>query len=599
MSASVALLHPENDYREMPASVESEQALIGALLLNNDVLRRVATVVSEEAFFEPLHRRIWHVACGLIDKGQNAGVISIKTFLGSDAVAAGVTIPQYLARLAAEAAPPSQALDHAKMVRDLWVRRRIITAAQGVMERAYDAPVEDTPASILSAFETGIEELRPKVDQESSDFETFDAAAMRAVGTAMDAYQRGGRLVGLPTGMSRLDEALGGLHGSDLVIVAGRPGMGKTALATNIAYAVAQMLKTDGQKGVVAFNSLEMSAEQLSQRIISEKSGVPNWKIRRGKASSAELERYDETARELRGLPLRIDQTGGLTVNSLRLRVRALHKRAGIRLLVIDYLQLLAGTGRKGGDFNRNNEVTEITGGLKALAKELNIPIIALSQLSRRVEERDDKRPMLSDLRESGSIEQDADVVMFVFREEYYLKKHEPKENTEAHAKWKHAMWQAEGVAQVIIAKQRHGPEGTVELGFDASLTRFTDEPEARAPEPELPERRARAAATTPAPTGDALTVYGILRALTLSHHARAPTKEELEADKNLRSRKAPRVIPMDAVKEKLAEEYRHLEQPELEKLWRAAFKSLRAAEMVLYIVNKEAPHVWCPKLVD
>jgi replicative DNA helicase len=297
---------------------------------------------------------------------------------------------------------------------------------------------------------------------------------------AANAYKRDGGLSGVATGFRDLDSKMGGLQPSDLIIVAGRPSMGKTALATNIAFHVARALARgdhgDGRpaEGVVGFFSLEMSSEQLATRIIAEQAGISSEKIRRGRIDANEFDRIVEAAQELQTLPLFIDQTGGITVAQLAARARRLKRQHGLALLVVDYLQLLAGSSRRASE-GRVQEVTEITTGLKALAKELAVPVIALSQLSRQVEQREDKRPQLSDLRESGSIEQDADVVMFVFREEYYVERRQPREGSPEHLAWQDEMEQVQGLADVIIGKQRHGPTGTVRLQFRADITRFAD----------------------------------------------------------------------------------------------------------------------------
>jgi len=361
------------------------------------------------------------------------------------------------------------------------MRRQLITIGEDMVNVAFDAPVDEHPRKQIEEAERRLYELAES-GRYDGGFQSFSAALKTAVDLAAEAYKRDRKLSGISTGLSDLDRMLGGLQSSDLVIVAGRPGMGKTALATNIAFNVARAYSHDKNPdgtikrldgGVVGFFSLEMSAEQLATRIIAEQSGVASYKIRRGEIQENEFMKIADAAREMERIPFYIDQTGGISIAQLTARARRLKRQKGLDVLVVDYLQLLSGSSKKSD--NRVQELTEITTGLKALAKELSVPVIALSQLSRQVEQRDDKRPQLSDLRESGSIEQDADIVMFVFREEYYLKNKEPKMGTEEYFKWQNEMEQIHGRAEVIIGKQRHGPTGTVVMQFDAEVTRFSN----------------------------------------------------------------------------------------------------------------------------
>jgi replicative DNA helicase len=362
------------------------------------------------------------------------------------------------------------------------LRRALIGIGEAMVNVAYDAPVELGPQNQIEDAERRLYELA-ETGRYDGGFQRFAQALTTAVEMAAHAYQRDGKLSGLATGLRDLDRMMGGLQHSDLIILAGRPGMGKTALATNLAYNVAKAwrgeVKADGRVdsvdgGIVGFFSLEMSAEQLATRIISEQTEIPSNRIRRGEIETGDFDRIAEAAREMETIPLYIDETGGLSIAQLAARARRLKRQKGLDLLVIDYIQLLSGSGKRAAE-GRVQEVTEITTSLKALAKEMNVPILALSQLSRQVENRDDKRPQLSDLRESGSIEQDADVVMFVFREEYYLRNREPRAGTEEHFKWQAEMEAVHGKAEVIIGKQRHGPTGTVPLHFKADVTRFAD----------------------------------------------------------------------------------------------------------------------------
>jgi replicative DNA helicase len=400
-------------------------------------------------------------------------------------------VSHYLARLAAEATTVINAHDYGRTVYDLALRRALIGIGEDVVNQAYDSPVDASPNDQIEETERRLFALAEQ-GRDDKGFQDFNKALFTAIDMAANAYRRDGGLSGISTGLRDLDQRLGGLQASDLVIVAGRPGMGKTALATNIAFNIAKAhtVETDEQGntktangGMVGFFSLEMSAEQLATRVVAEQSGIPSYKIRQGRITEDEFYKLTDVAREIERVPLFIDQTGGLSINQVAARARRLKRTKGLDVLVIDYLQLLSGSSKKGD--NRVQELTEITTSLKALAKELHVPVVALSQLSRQVESRDDKRPQLSDLRESGSIEQDADVVMFVYRDEYYLKNREPKPGTEEHFKWQAEMEQSHGRAEVIIGKQRHGPTGTVQLQFDAEVTRFTDLAESD----RLPER--------------------------------------------------------------------------------------------------------------
>ncbi len=492
-STSLVAAQPRSDdqaYRMPPHNIEAEQALLGAILVNNDAFDRVSDFLKPQHFAEELHRRIYDVAAQLIRAGKLATPITLKTFLGEHDLG-GVTIAQYLARLAAEATTIINAADYGRTIHDLAVRRDLIVIGEDIVNGAYDAPINASPRDQIEEAERKLYSVA-ETGRYDGGFQRFTDALATAVDMAAKAWEREGRLSGLATGMTDLDRMLGGLQPSDLVIVAGRPGMGKTALATNIAFNVAKAYefeaRPDGAQatvngGVVGFFSLEMSAEQLATRIISEQASVASYKIRRGDISEGEFHRVAQAAREMQTVPFYIDQTGGISIAQLAARARRLKRQRGLDLLVVDYIQLLAASKTRSD--SRVQELTEITTGLKALAKELNVPILAISQLSRQVESRDDKRPLLSDLRESGSIEQDADVVLFVYREEYYLKNRQPHEGTDEFLEWQGRMEQVHGKAEIIIGKQRHGPTGTVELAFEAEMTRFAN----LAREEDLPAR--------------------------------------------------------------------------------------------------------------
>jgi replicative DNA helicase len=468
-------------FRTPPHNIEAEQALLGAILVNNDAFDRVSDFLQPAHFSEELHRRIYEVCGQLIRAGKLATVITLKTFLSDIELPGGVTIQAYLARLAAEATTIINAQDYGHTIHDLAVRRELIVIGQDIVNTAHDSPIESSPRQQIEEAERKLYSIA-ETGRYDGGFQRFSEALTIAIDMANSAYQRDGHLSGTATGLVDLDEKMGGLQRSDLIILAGRPGMGKTALATNIAFNIAKAYQYEVEPegshrttngGLVGFFSLEMSAEQLATRIIAEQSGVPSYKIRRGDINEDDFRRITDAAREMQSIPFYIDQSGGISIAQLTARARRLKRQRGLDLLVVDYLQLLAGSRARSD--NRVQELTEITTGLKALAKELNVPILALSQLSRQVENRDDKRPQLSDLRESGSIEQDADVVIFVYREEYYLRNREPREGTEEHIAWMNDMERAHGRAEAIIGKQRHGPTGTVQLAFEAEVTRFSN----------------------------------------------------------------------------------------------------------------------------
>jgi len=483
MTQSTARVLPDESksgYRTAPHNIEAEQSLLGAILVNNEALYRVSDFLEPIHFFEPIHQQIFEIGRSLIRTGKLASPVTLKTFLPADANIAGLTLPQYLARLAAEATTIINAADYGRAIYDLAIRRELIQIGEEMVNVAFDAPVDFAPREQIEDAERRLYDLA-ETGRYGGGFLHFETALTTALEMASHAYQRDGKLSGLATGLRDLDNKMGGLQKSDLIILAGRPGMGKTSLATNIAYNVARAwrgeVQADGQiatanGGRVGFFSLEMSAEQLATRILSEQTEISSSKIRRGEITQADFEVIKDKSIEIQHLPLFIDETGGLSIAQLAARARRLKRQRGLDLIVIDYIQLLQGSTKRSSE-NRVQEITEITTNLKALAKELTVPIIALSQLSRQVENRDDKRPQLSDLRESGSIEQDADVVLFVFREEYYLTNKEPRPGSDEHIKWQTDMEAAHGKAEVIIGKQRHGPTGTVNLQFEASVTRF------------------------------------------------------------------------------------------------------------------------------
>ena len=461
----------------MPHSIEAEQQLLGAILTNNDIYDRIAAIIKPDHFYDPVHARIFEVASARIARNNLASPVTLKTFLEDDEGLKELGGPAYLARLAGAAISAFAARDYAQMIYDMAIRRELIGLGNNIATKAQKADVALEPKEQIVEAEQALYKLSEQ-GKTDSGFVSFLKAVTEAVNVTNQAYERGGGMAGISTGLIDLDKQLGGLHPSDLLILAGRPSMGKTSLATNIAFNVAKAykkgLKTDGTEGaldggVVGFFSLEMSAEQLAARILAEASEISSHKIRQGDLTEGEFRRFVDAAKELEACPLFIDDTPALPISQLAARARRLKRTHGLDLLIIDYLQLCRGMSD-----NRVNEIAEISMGMKAIAKELNIPVIALSQLSRQVESRDDKRPQLSDLRESGSIEQDADVVMFVFREEYYKEREKPGDHEiERMAEWVEAMERLHAKAEVIVGKQRHGPIGTVELSFEAQFTRF------------------------------------------------------------------------------------------------------------------------------
>ena len=480
MSALIRSVGPETPvFRAPPHNLEAEQALLGAILVNNEAIDRVSSFLKPTHFYDPLHGRLYEAASKLILGGKRATPITLKTFFQAAEPVGELTVPQYLGRLAANATTIINAEDYGRTIYDLAIRRQLIGIGETMVNTAFDSPIDAEPAVQIEDAEQKLYELA-ETGKYGSGFEPFSSALTDAIDMAANAYRRDGGLSGLATGFNDLDQRMGGLQPSDLIIIAGRPSMGKTALATNIAYHVAKTYRRDGESdhavdgAVVGFFSLEMSAEQLATRIIAEQAHIPSERIRRGRIDSDEFDRIVEVSQELQNLPLYIDQTGGITVAQLAARARRLKRQRSLGFIVVDYLQLLSGSSRRAAE-GRVQEVSEITTGLKALAKELHVPVLALSQLSRQVEQREDKRPQLSDLRESGSIEQDADVVMFVYREEYYLKSREPDPSSADHAKWLEKCERAHRRAEVLVEKHRHGATNKIDLYFDDRFTRFSN----------------------------------------------------------------------------------------------------------------------------
>ncbi len=474
----------------LPQNVEAEAALLGALMIDNRLAEDIQLKLRPEHFFEPLHARIYENILKLVDRNMIASPVTLRPLFEADEEMKELGGPSYLAQLTGSGAAIIGARDFAEQVYELALLRALIGVGREMVENALDTSEDVDPKGQIENAEAALYRVAEEGGGEGS-VKTFAQATRLAVAMAEKALNTGGGLSGITTGLDSVNAKTGGLHHSDLLILAGRPGMGKTALATNIAFNTARRWVRDMEDGIspeksagagVAFFSLEMSADQLATRILAEQSGISSENLRMGKISQQDFRNLARAAAELESLPLYIDDTPGLTIAALRTRARRMKRQKGIGLIVVDYLQLLQGTA-KGGNDNRVQEISEISRGLKTLAKELNVPVLALSQLSRAVEQREDKRPQLSDLRESGSIEQDADIVLFVYREEYYVQSREPKRPMEgddvkvhdAYDEWKRDMERVYGLSELIIAKQRHGATGKVKLKFESKITRFSD----------------------------------------------------------------------------------------------------------------------------
>src|SRR5947207_9627905 len=476
-----------------PANVEAEQALLGAILINNAAHGRVAEFLLPEHFGNAVHGRIYAAISRLIERGQIANPVTLKNLFDQDGALQEIGGAQYLARLAESAVTIINAEHYGRTIHDLHLRRELITIGQDVVTDAFQHDLDDPAVEQIERAEQKLFELATAGEAEGGP-QPFARALTSAITMAEAAFKRDGKTVGVATGFTDLDKKLGGLHPADLIILAGRPSMGKTALATNIAFSAAKAYRpahgADGRidltrpaedGAVIGFFSLEMSAEQLATRILAEESGTSSDRIRRGEVRREDFDKFVAASQRLAALPLYIDDTPALSVAALRTRARRLKRQQGLGLIIIDHIQLLRPSAQSRSFENRVQEISDITRGLKAIAKELEVPVLALSQLSRAVEQREDKRPQLADLRESGSIEQDSDVVMFIFREEYYLSRaeptHRPEETAEKfndrYERWKERCEASYGLADVIIAKQRHGPIGTVKLHFEAETTKF------------------------------------------------------------------------------------------------------------------------------
>jgi replicative DNA helicase len=490
MPDEALLIRPARELptRALPANIEAEAAFIGAALVDNRVIEELQVPLRPEHFFEPVHGRVFERILALLDRNAVVTPITLKPYFEADEALKELGGVSYLARLTGEGQGLLAPREIAQQIYDLALLRELVSVGRNLVEGALDTSENVAPMKQVEQAEAALYNVAEGAAS-ASEAQSFRAATNSALTMIEAAINSGGHISGKTTGFTSINEKIGGLHDSDLIVIAGRPGMGKSALATNIAFGCADRLLRDRQDGIgksvgaaVALFSLEMSADQLATRILSEQAGISSEALRKGKISRDDFQKLSFASQRLGELPLYIDDTPALTIAALRTRARRLKRRHDIGLIIVDYLQLLQGTGRNNND-NRVNEISEISRGLKTLAKELNLPVIALSQLSRAVEQRDDKRPLLSDLRESGSIEQDADMVMFIFREDYYVGQREPKrpvENDEVKVHEAHSAWAAEmervyGLAELIVAKQRHGATGKVRLRFEPKITKFSD----------------------------------------------------------------------------------------------------------------------------
>ena len=460
----------KDSFKELPNNIEAEQSVIGSILVSNEIFDDINTIISSTNFYDPMHQKIFGAIENLIYKGMLANPITLKNYFETDKD--DINIPEYLVKITKFSTSTRQATEYSKIIYDMFVRRELIKISEQTIDTAKINDLNTSGQNIIENSERLLFDLAEKGSFNSS-LVKFDEAMKKTIEMASAAYKNEEGIVGVPTGLRDLDDRLGGLHQSDLIIIAGRPSMGKTALATNIAFNAAQKLQESERKSSVAFFSLEMSSEQLSTRILAEQSRIKSNDIRRGKISDEQFDKFIETSKNITELPLYIDETPAISIAAMSNRARRIKRLFGLDMIIVDYIQLMRGSiNNKDG---RVQEISEITQGLKAIAKELSVPVVALSQLSRAVEQRDLKKPQLADLRESGSIEQDADVVMFVYREAYYLERQEPRPATVEHAEWQAKMNEVSNLAEIIIGKQRHGPTGNVMLEFEAMFTKFKD----------------------------------------------------------------------------------------------------------------------------
>ena len=467
----------KDNFKELPNNIEAEQSVIGSLLVNNEIFDEISTILDGDKsknfgdkFYDPMHQKIYNAIESLVFRGMLANPITLKNYFESEKDE--INISEYLVKITKFSTSTRQAIEYSKIIYDMFVRRELIKISEQTSDNAKITDIDKNGQNIIEETEKNLYDLAEN-GSTSSSLVKFDDAMKQTIEMASAAYKNEDGIVGVPTGLRDLDDKLGGLHQSDLIIIAGRPSMGKTSLATNIAFNAAKNIQSIGKRSSVAFFSLEMSSEQLSTRILSEQARIGSNDIRRGRISDEQFDQFLETSKNIAELPLYIDETPAISIAAMSNRARRIKRLHGLDLIVVDYIQLMKGsmTNKDG----RVQEISQITQGLKAIAKELGVPVLALSQLSRQVEQRDDHKPQLSDLRESGSIEQDADVVMFVYRESYYLQRKMPREATVEHAEWQAKMNEVAHLAEIIIGKQRHGPIGNITLEFEERFTKFKD----------------------------------------------------------------------------------------------------------------------------
>jgi len=458
--------------KELPNNIEAEQSVIGSILVSNDIFDEVSPIINYTKFYDPIHQKIFLAIENLISKGMLANPITLKNYFENDKNLIELEGHEYLVKITKFSTSLRQAIEYAKIIYDMHVRRELIKISEATIDNASNKNIDLPGEKIIEDSEKLLFDLAER-GSFSKSFVKFDVALNQTIEMASRAFKSTEGIVGVPTGLTDLDDRLGGLHNQDLVIIGGRPSMGKTALATNIAFHAAKNIQDKGLKSSVAFFSLEMSSEQLSTRILSEQSRIKSNDIRRGKISEEQFDKFIETSKNISELPLYIDETPAISIAAISNRARRIKRLFGSELVVVDYIQLMRAANIR--NEGRVQEISEITQGLKAIAKELNVPVLAVSQLSRAVEQRDDKKPQLSDLRESGSIEQDADVVMFVYREAYYLERKEPRPATVEHAEWQAKMNEISNLAEIMISKQRHGPTGNIKIEFEGMFTKFRD----------------------------------------------------------------------------------------------------------------------------
>ena len=460
----------KDKFKQLPNNIEAEQSVIGSILVTNEIFDEISTIISNINFFDPMHQKIYSAIESLIYKGMLANPITLKNYFEDEKD--DLDVPEYLVKITKFSTSIRQSIEYSKIIYDMFVRRELIKISEQTIDSAKINDIDTNGQNIIENSEKLLFDLAEKGSFNSS-LVKFDDAMRQTIEMASAAYKNEGGIVGVPTGLRDLDDKLGGLHQSDLIIIAGRPSMGKTSLATNIAFNAAKNIQDNGKKSSIAFFSLEMSSEQLSTRILSEQARIGSNDIRRGRISDEQFDDFLETSKNIAELPLFIDETPAISIAAMSNRARRIKRLYGLDMIIVDYIQLMRGTTyNKDG---RVQEISQITQGLKAVAKELAVPVVALSQLSRQVEQRDNHQPQLADLRESGSIEQDADVVMFVYREGYYLQRTEPREATVEHAEWQAKMNEVAHLAEIIIGKQRHGPIGKVTLEFEERFTKFKD----------------------------------------------------------------------------------------------------------------------------